>query len=189
MKIALIDNNDSFTFNIVEMLRKFFDCKTLVFNSESIKVDQLKNFDKIILSPGPGLPEEFPVLIEILRTYYKEKSILGVCLGHEAIGQFFGASLKQLETVVHGQPKQIKILNKSALFKNIPANFNVGLYHSWILDKEDFPDDLQITAVSEDGYIMSIQHKKYKLFGVQFHPESIITEYGNELFRNFINVK
>ncbi len=187
MNIALIDNNDSFTFNIVEMLRKIPNCKLSVLNSNKLRVNQLEKFDKIIISPGPGLPEEFPILKKILKTYYKEKPILGICLGHEAIGHFFGANLKLLQRVVHGQPRKTKIISDSGLFKNLPKHFDAGLYHSWILDKKNFPNDLLITGISEDGNIMAIQHKHYKLFGVQFHPESIISEYGKDIFLNFLN--
>ncbi len=188
IKIVLIDNNDSFTFNIVELLRKFYNCKISVINSGGLNINQLKKFDKIIISPGPGLPEEFPILKEILKNYYKEKPMLGICLGHEAIGQYFGAKLRLLKSVVHGQPRQMKIVFDSTLYKNIPKKFSVGLYHSWVLKKENFPSELLISGLSQDGNIMSIQHKQYKLFGVQFHPESIISEYGKEIFENFINV-
>jgi len=188
MKLALIDNNDSFTFNIVEIIRKIPRCEFSVLPSASIKIEELREFDKLIISPGPGLPYEFPVLNEIIRIYYTEKPILGICLGHEAICQFFGAKLIHLPTVIHGQPKQIYIQGHTALFQNIPKNFNVGLYHSWVVDKNEFSDELEITGLSEDGNIMAIQHKEYKIFGVQFHPESIITEYGKEMMGNFLNV-
>jgi anthranilate synthase/aminodeoxychorismate synthase-like glutamine amidotransferase len=188
MKLALIDNKDSFTFNIVDLLRKIRKCEISVLPSNTTEVEKLKHFDKIIISPGPGLPSEFPNLEKILNAYYKEKPFLGICLGHEAICCFFGADIINLPAVVHGQPRQINVRGNSPLFKNIPSGFNAGLYHSWLVSKENFPDELEITGLSVEGDIMAVHHKEHNLFGVQFHPESVITEYGKQIIENFVNV-
>lgn len=189
MKTALIDNNDSFTYNIVELIRQIPGCSLTVLSSPMTDVSELEKYDKLILSPGPGLPDEFPVLQKILDSFYSTKPILGICLGHEAIAQYFGAELMQLSSVIHGQPKEIHVIEKSILFRNIPAKFTAGLYHSWVIDKRNIPSELEITGLSEEGNIMSFQHSEFNLFGIQFHPESIITEYGKELMENFLNIE
>lgn len=186
MKAALIDNNDSFTYNIVELIRNLPGSWLNVIPYEKLKMDELSSYENIILSPGPGLPDDFPLLHEVLNIYHSTKSILGICLGHEAIAKFFGAELIHLPSVVHGQPKVINVVNESALYGNMPPKFNVGLYHSWVIDKGKFPSELEITGLSDEGNIMSFQHKTLNLFGVQFHPESIITEYGKEMMGNFL---
>jgi anthranilate synthase/aminodeoxychorismate synthase-like glutamine amidotransferase len=189
MKTALVDNNDSFTYNIVELIRKIPGSLLTVIPYGELKIDDLEKYDKLILSPGPGLPDEFPVLQDVLKEYYDTKPMLGICLGHEAIAKFFGAELTHLPSVVHGQPKVINVVKESVFFRDIPEKFNAGLYHSWVIDKDKFPDELEITGLSDEGNIMSFQHKKLKLFGVQFHPESIITEYGREMMENFLKVE
>jgi anthranilate synthase/aminodeoxychorismate synthase-like glutamine amidotransferase len=186
MKAVLIDNNDSFTYNIVELIRAIPGSRLDVIPYEKLKMDKLRSYENIILSPGPGLPDDFPVLQDVLNNYHSTKSILGICLGHEAIAKFFGAELSHLPAVVHGQPKAINVVKESLLFTNMPAKFNAGLYHSWVIEKSKFPDELEITGLSDEGNIMSFQHKTLKLFGVQFHPESIITEYGNDMMENFL---
>jgi len=186
MKAALIDNNDSFTYNIVELIRDIPGSRLDVIPYEQLEMDNLRSYENIILSPGPGLPDEFPVLQDVLNYYHSTKSILGICLGHEAIAKFFGAELAHLPAVVHGQPKVINVIKESVLYRNIPEKFNAGLYHSWIIDKSKFPDKLEITGLSDEGNIMSFQHKTLNLFGVQFHPESIITEYGSVMMDNFL---
>ena len=187
MEAVLIDNNDSFTYNIVELVHNVSGQRLPVISSEQLDIGELENFDKFILSPGPGLPKDFPVLQKILDVYHTTKSMLGICLGHEAIAQFFGADLVHLPSVVHGQPKKITVRSNTLLFKDIPEHFNAGLYHSWVIDRDNLPPELLITAVSGEGNIMSFQHKDLRLFGIQFHPESIITEYGRELMKNFLN--
>ncbi len=186
MKAALIDNNDSFTYNIVELVRKIPGVNLDVIPYEQLKIDKLEGYEKLIISPGPGLPDEFPLLQSILKYYHSEIPMLGICLGHEAIARYFGAELTHLPSVVHGQPKEINLTKESLLFNNVPKKFKAGLYHSWIIDKDSLPDDLEITALSEDDNIMSFRHKKYQLYGVQFHPESIITEYGKDMMTNFL---
>lgn len=187
MEAALIDNNDSFTYNIVELVRKIDGVTLEVIPYEELRVDDLSKFKKLIISPGPGLPHEFPHLQDVLQAYHSEIPILGICLGHEAIACFFGAELTHLPTVVHGQPREINVTAPSLLFKGLPQNFKAGLYHSWVVDKHKLPAELMITAFSEDNNIMSFRHSKYDLFGVQFHPESIITEYGKEMMTNFLS--
>lgn len=187
MEAALIDNNDSFTFNIVELVRRIPGVDLTVVPYEELRLDELNRYRRLIISPGPGLPDEFPLLEEMLKTYYSKIPMLGICLGHEAIARFFGAKLAHLPTVVHGQPKEISVKADSVLFKDIPGKFKAGLYHSWVIDKQTLPDDLEVTAVSEDANIMSFRHKEYELYGVQFHPESIITAYGKEIMTNFLN--
>ena len=187
MKTVLIDNNDSFTYNIVELVRKVTGRRLPVISSYQLGIGELEKYDKLILSPGPGLPDEFPVLQEIIEAYCTTKSMLGICLGHEAIAQFFGADLVHLPSVIHGRPREITIINSTILFKDIPEHFNAGLYHSWVIDRNNLPPELLISAVSGEGNIMSFQHKDLKLFGIQFHPESIITEYGKEIMKNFLD--
>lgn len=189
MKAALIDNNDSFTYNIVELIRDIPGSRLDVIPYEELEMNELRNYENIILSPGPGLPDEFPVLQDVLDRYHSDKSILGICLGHEAIAKFFGAELAHLPAVVHGQPKLINVINESALYRNMPPKFNAGLYHSWVIDKNKLPDELEITGLSDEGNIMSFQHKTLNLFGVQFHPESIITEFGKVMMENFLKTE
>ena len=186
MKTALIDNQDSFTYNIVDLAGKIPENELSVIPYDGISTDELEDFDNLILSPGPGLPDEFPLLQDVLKKYHTSKSFLGICLGHEAIAKFFGAELLHLPSVVHGQPKVINVVKESAFYRNVPERFKAGLYHSWVIDKDKFPADLEITGLSDEGNIMSFQHKTLNLFGVQFHPESIITEYGKEMMENFL---
>jgi anthranilate synthase/aminodeoxychorismate synthase-like glutamine amidotransferase len=187
MEAALIDNNDSFTYNIVELVRRIPGVDLAVIPYEELRINEFERYEKLIISPGPGLPDEFPRLQEVLEYYHSKIPMLGICLGHEAIARFFGAELAHLPSVVHGQPKEISVQTHSVLFNGIPSKFNAGLYHSWVIDKQSLPDTLQIIAVSEDDNIMSFRHKEYELFGVQFHPESIITEFGKEMMTNFLN--
>ena len=188
MKLALIDHNDSFTYNIVELLRQFKRVSLDVILSGEVQLDTLQTYDKLILSPGPGLPREFVNIKHILERYKHLKPILGICLGHQAIATYFGAKLLNLKQPVHGQLKEISLQNNGDLFVDLPARMEVGLYHSWVVDTENFPAELQVTAVSYDGYIMALQHKKLPLYGLQFHPESFMTEYGNELMNNFLEL-
>ncbi|MFQ5584528.1 MAG: anthranilate synthase component II, partial [Calditrichia bacterium] len=185
IKIALLDNNDSFTYNIVDYLRRIENIDFKVIKTNETGVNEVEPFDKIIISPGPGLPGDFPEIFDILEKYHTCKHILGICLGCQAIGNFFGAKLINIFPVVHGQTVQIKRIKQSPIFKNLPASFPVGLYHSWAIDLQDFPAEMEITALSENDIIMSIASKKYSVWGIQFHPESYLTEYGFEILNNF----
>ncbi len=187
-KILLLDNNDSFTYNIVDYVRRIENIDLKVIRTNEVIINEIKYFDKIIISPGPGLPNDFPIIFDVLEKYHTSKHILGICLGHQAIGIFFAAKIFNIFPVVHGQTSQIKIINQSLIFKNLPKSFKIGLYHSWALDFDDFPDELEITAVSENNIIMSIASKKFSVFGIQFHPESYITDYGFKILKNFVDL-
>ncbi len=187
-KILLLDNNDSFTYNIVDYVRRIENSDLKVIRTNKIKINEIKYFDKIIISPGPGLPNDFPIIFDVLDKYHASKYILGICLGHQAIGEFFAAKFINISPVVHGQAHQIKIIKRFPLFNNLPESFKVGLYHSWAIDFDDFPSELEITAVSENNIIMSIASKKHPVYGIQFHPESYISEYGFEILKNFVEL-
>ena len=188
MKIIIIDNYDSFTFNLLHYVEEFVE-QVDVFRNDKISLKKIEKYDKIILSPGPGLPKDVPILHQIIKTYYKEKAILGICLGHQAIAESFGGSLFNLSKVVHGLARNTIITKKNEkLFQNIPNNFNSGRYHSWAVCKNNFPKTLEITAIDNENLIMALSHKKYKVKGVQFHPESIMTNYGKEIINNFLKL-
>jgi len=188
MKLALIDHNDSFTYNIVELLRQFNRLSVEVLSSDDLKPEDLQKYDKLILSPGPGLPRDFVHIKEILDCCKNQKPILGICLGHQAIATYFGAKLLNLPQVVHGQPKEIIQKCHGNLWTGLPIRFKVGLYHSWVVSSENFPAELSVNATTINGQIMAIQHKKLPLYGVQFHPESFMTEYGKEIMQNFLDL-
>ncbi|WP_310556541.1 aminodeoxychorismate/anthranilate synthase component II [Flavobacterium sp.] len=186
-KIVLIDNYDSFTYNLVHYLDDL-NCKVTVFRNDEFDIDELKQFDKILLSPGPGIPDEAGLLKEVIKTYAPTKSILGVCLGQQAIGEVFGGSLTNLKKVYHGVATNIKITNPDAiLFKDLPNEFEVGRYHSWVVSNDNFPNDLIITSIDENGQIMSLKHNKFDVRGVQFHPESVLTPNGKKILENWVN--
>ena len=185
--IVLIDNYDSFTYNLVHYLEDL-NCKVTVLRNDEFELEELEKFDKILLSPGPGIPDEAGLLKEVIKKYATTKSILGVCLGQQAIGEVFGGSLTNLEKVHHGVASQIQILvDNETLFKGLENEIEVGRYHSWVISKDDFPDDLEITSVDKNGEIMSIRHKKYDVKGVQFHPESVLTPNGKQILENWVN--
>ena len=187
MKILIFDNYDSFTYNLVHLVEKIIHIKVDVFRNDEIKLEDVNKYDKIILSPGPGIPEEAGLLLPLIKEYAPTKSILGVCLGHQAIGQAFGGALINLDTVFHGVATncQLSTLN-SQLFKGLPNEIIVGRYHSWVVSDIDFPDELEITARDENNFIMAMQHKKYDVQGVQFHPESVLTPDGEKIIRNWL---
>ncbi|MEE9350161.1 MAG: aminodeoxychorismate/anthranilate synthase component II [Flavobacteriaceae bacterium] len=188
MKLLLIDHNDSFTYNIVEVLRHFTNCEITVTTYNNIDLNSIKNFDKIILSPGPGQPKDYPNTLKIIRDFYKTKPLLGICLGHQAICVEFGSDLYNMNDVTHGIDKEIKITDSSKLFNAIPENTTVGLYHSWAVDSKKLSTKISITATTKDNTIMSVSHKDYPLFGIQFHPESFLTTDGIKMLENFINL-
>jgi anthranilate synthase component 2 len=188
-KILVFDNYDSFTYNLVHLVEKILHMKVEVFRNDEIALEKVKAYDKIILSPGPGIPSEAGMLLPLIKEYAASKSILGVCLGHQAIGESFGGTLVNLDTVYHGVATPVKILNKNApLLKGLGDSIEAGRYHSWIIDRKNFPEDLEITAVDENNYIMALQHKKYDVQGVQFHPESVLTPDGEKILRNWLSV-
>lgn len=185
-KIALIDNYDSFTFNLVHYLEDL-NCEVMVFRNDEFDLDELKNFDAILLSPGPGIPSESGLLLDVIKMYASNKKILGICLGHQAIGEVFGATLQNLNTVYHGVANSITQTSDDSLFNNLPQQLQVGRYHSWVINKVDFPESLEITSLSENGDIMSIRHKLYNVKGIQFHPESILTPQGKTILSNWLS--
>jgi len=188
MKVLIIDNNDSFTFNLAQLVdQAIFEYPEIV-KTNQLNLENLKNFDKILISPGPGLPSDFPNIFQLLELYSPSKSILGVCLGHQAIAEFYGAKLFNMNRVYHGVTKNVNILKQDDyLFKDIPDGFEGGLYHSWAVSEEDFPPELQITAKADDGIIMSIAHRTFDVNGIQFHPESIMTKDGQQIVSNWLN--
>jgi anthranilate synthase component 2 len=191
MKILVFDNYDSFTYNLVHLVGKIIHAKVDVYRNDQIALEKVKDYDKIILSPGPGIPEEAGMLLPLIKEYASAKSILGVCLGHQAIGQAFGGKLVNLSMVFHGVATEIQVVSReslvvSPLFSGLPSRFEVGRYHSWIIAEEDFPDELEVTARDDNNYIMALQHKKYDLQGVQFHPESVLTPIGEAILRNWL---
>jgi len=189
LKILVFDNYDSFTYNLVHLVEKITHEKVEVHRNDQIPLEKIKEYDKIILSPGPGIPEEAGLLLPLIKEYASSKSILGVCLGHQAIGEAFGGSLINLSTVYHGVSTPVKIVKHEAkhdLFEGLPDEFEVGRYHSWIINEKNFPKDLDITARDENGYIMALQHKTYDVQGVQFHPESVLTPDGETILRNWL---
>ncbi|MDQ7816504.1 MAG: gamma-glutamyl-gamma-aminobutyrate hydrolase family protein [Melioribacteraceae bacterium] len=189
MKLLIADNYDSFTFNLVELIRRTGFTEYDVVKSDRINLEEVQKFDKILFTPGPGLPKDFPIMFDILEKYEDTKSILGICLGHQALGEFYGAKLINLNSVVHGISKSVQIIDSSEpLFHNIPAKIDVGLYHSWFISSDDFPEELKVTAISGDNIIMALSHKKHNVRGVQFHPESIMTTYGEAIIRNWLNL-
>ncbi|MFZ4771931.1 MAG: anthranilate synthase component II [Ferruginibacter sp.] len=186
MKILVFDNYDSFTYNLVHVVEKILHTKVDVFRNDEISLDQVDAYDKIILSPGPGVPTEAGLLLPLIKRYAATKSILGVCLGHQAIGQAFGGILINLDTVFHGVATPIKILKPTAIFTGLEAEVEVGRYHSWIVYDKNLPSELEVTAIDDNGYIMAMQHKSYDVQGVQFHPESILTPSGEIIIRNWL---
>jgi anthranilate synthase component II len=186
-KIVVIDNYDSFTYNLVHYLEDL-DCQVTVFRNDEFELEELETFDKIVLSPGPGVPDDAGLLKAVISKYAPTKSILGVCLGQQAIGEVFGGSIINLEKVYHGIATIISVIvDDETLFKGLGKSLEVGRYHSWVVGQTDFPETLEITSQDENGQIMSLRHKTFDVKGVQFHPESVLTPFGKEILRNWIN--
>lgn len=185
MKTVIIDNYDSFTYNLVHLVRELGSEVTALRN-DRFRLDELEAFDKIILSPGPGIPSEAGLLPEVIRAYSGRKPILGVCLGHQAIGESFGARLVNLSEVHHGVATPIRRIADDYIFEGVPEEFEVGRYHSWVVSPEGFPDCLEITAISAEGEIMALRHKELDIRGVQFHPESVLTPQGAIIIENWL---
>ena len=184
MKLLIVDNYDSFTYNLYHYVNQFVNNVEVVKNDQ-VNLSKINNFDKIILSPGPGLPNEHENLFKIIDIL-KEKSLLGVCLGHQAIAEYFGANLLNLDLVNHGVSNEIIINENDYIFNSLPKKINVGLYHSWFVDKKNFPKELIVTSNNKAGNIYSFKHSKFDIRGVQFHPESIMTEYGLKIIENWV---
>jgi anthranilate synthase component II len=186
-KIVVIDNYDSFTYNLVHYLEDL-NCEVTVFRNDEFYIDEVKPFDKILLSPGPGIPDEAGLLKEVIKTYAPTKSILGVCLGQQAIGEVFGGSLINLEKVYHGVATKVSItVPDEELFQGLNNEIEVGRYHSWVVSKEDFPEVLEVTSIDDNGEIMSLRHKTFDVRGVQYHPESVLTPDGKKILQNWVN--
>ena len=205
MKILVFDNYDSFTYNLVHLVQKIINDRVDVYRNDQIPLEKVNEYDKIILSPGPGIPVEAGLMLPLIKEYAGSKSILGVCLGHQAIGEAFGGKLVNLSTVYHGVATPVRIverettnvkeksnsrftspISRNNLFEDLPKELEVGRYHSWVVSKENFPDELEITVEDANGYIMGLQHKTYDVQGVQFHPESVLTPMGEKIMRNWL---
>jgi anthranilate synthase component 2 len=187
MRLLILDNYDSFTYNLVHMIEAITGTLPAVFRNDEISIEAIASYDAIVLSPGPGIPEEAGILKEVIATYAGKIPMFGVCLGLQAITEVFGGQIENLGTVFHGVATEMQVIEKDAvLFRGIPEKFQAARYHSWIASKKDFPQSLRITAIDEDGQIQAIAHKKYNITAVQFHPESILTAVGAQLVGNFL---
>lgn len=187
MKILIFDNYDSFTYNLVHLVKELGYTDVDVFRNDKIALEDVAKYDKIILSPGPGIPSEAGLLLPLIKEYAGKKPILGVCLGHQAIGEAFGAQLKNLEDVYHGVATRINITQPDYIFDTLGCELEVGRYHSWIVDNNGLPDCIEITATDNNGQIMALKHKEFDVHGVQFHPESVLTPAGETIVKNFLN--
>lgn len=188
MKILVFDNYDSFTYNLVQLTEKVCGIRPDVYRNDEISLDAIAEYDHIILSPGPGIPSEAGLLLPLIKRYASSRKILGVCLGHQAIAEAFGAKLMNLSTVYHGVSTRCRLrAADGTLFRGLPEEIEIGRYHSWIVSEDDFPEELEITARDEHGYIMALQHRQYDVQAVQFHPESVLTPMGEKILSNWIS--
>ena len=187
MKIAIIDNYDSFTFNLAHLLREL-KAEVTVLRNDQFSLDEIEAYDRIILSPGPGIPSEAGLLLDVIRTYAARKPILGVCLGHQAIGEAFGGKLENLSDVFHGVATPCHLTSDDPLFSGISRDFTIGRYHSWVVSREGLPDCLEVTAVSDEGQIMALRHRELNVRGIQFHPESVLTPDGKKMLQNWMQI-
>jgi anthranilate synthase component 2 len=185
MKIVIIDNYDSFTYNLAHLVKEL-GAEVTVYRNDQFELSQLELFSKIILSPGPGIPSEAGLLLDVIKTYAGKKPILGVCLGHQAIGEVFGGKLENLSDVFHGVATEGTQFGNDELFSRLPNRITMGRYHSWVVSKEGFPDCLEITAESDEGQIMALKHKTLNIRGIQFHPESVLTPDGRQMLQNWL---
>ncbi|MBR6963728.1 MAG: aminodeoxychorismate/anthranilate synthase component II [Prevotella sp.] len=188
MKIVIIDNYDSFTYNLSHLVKEL-GADVTVLRNDQFELPQLQAFDKIILSPGPGIPSEAGLLLDVIRTYAGSKPMLGVCLGHQAIGEVFGGKLTNLSDVFHGVATEGTQLGNDPIFDGLPRRITMGRYHSWVVDNEGFPDCLEVTAVSDEGQIMALRHRQYNIHGIQFHPESVLTPDGRTIVSNWLKLE
>lgn len=185
MKIVIIDNYDSFTYNLSHLIKEI-GAEVTVIRNDQFTLNQLEPFDKIVLSPGPGIPSEAGLQLDVIKTYKGRKPILGVCLGHQAIGEVFGGTLENLSDVFHGVATEGTQFSNDYIFDSLPKRITMGRYHSWVVSRENFPTSLEVTAVSDEGQIMALKHKNYDIHGIQFHPESVLTPEGKTIVKNFI---
>lgn len=192
-KLLVLDNYDSFTYNLVHLANEILGEEIDVYRNDEISLDEVGRYQKILLSPGPGIPSEAGILLDVIKRYASEKSIFGVCLGHQAIGEAFGGDLKNLSSVYHGVSTPIELVARlkpssysNDWFKNIDSKLSVGRYHSWVVDTHHFPDELEITSLDDTGMVMSLRHKQWNVQGVQFHPESVLTTNGKEMLSNWL---
>ncbi|HBW79719.1 MAG TPA: aminodeoxychorismate/anthranilate synthase component II [Sphingobacterium sp.] len=187
-KIVVIDNYDSFTYNLVHLLQEL-DQEYVVWRNDKFKLEDIDAFDKILLSPGPGIPEEAGLLLDVIRTYAPHKSILGICLGQQAIAEVFGGTLFNMEKPLHGVATNISVVDESEkLFRDFPKDSTIGRYHSWAVNKDTLPASLKVTAIDENGIIMALTHTEYDVRGMQFHPESVLTTNGKKLIENWLGI-
>ncbi|MCI6724202.1 MAG: aminodeoxychorismate/anthranilate synthase component II [Prevotella sp.] len=187
MKIVIIDNYDSFTYNLSHLVKEL-GADVTVFRNDKFLLNEIEQYDKIILSPGPGIPSEAGLLLDVIRTYRGRKPMLGVCLGHQAIGEVFGARLTNLSTVYHGVATEGTQYGNDPIFRGMPKRIIMGRYHSWVVDSTSLPECLEVTAMSDDGYIMALRHRHYDIHGIQFHPESVLTTEGRQIVRNWLEL-
>ena len=185
MKTVIIDNYDSFTYNLSHLVKEL-GAEVCVVRNDRFNLDDIDAFDKIILSPGPGIPSEAGLLLDVIRRYAGRKPILGVCLGHQAIGEAFGGTLENLSEVFHGVATPCHIIAEDPLFQDLSKDIEIGRYHSWVVSKENFPDCLEVTAVSDEGQVMALRHRTMEIHGIQFHPESVLTPEGRIIIQNFL---
>lgn len=189
MSVLVLDNYDSFTYNLVQYLEEQSDLPLVVRRNDAIRLEEVEAFDKILLSPGPGLPNESGILCPLIEQYAASKSILGICLGHQAIAEVFGGKLINLERVAHGIHTPVRVLEpKEPLFQGLGSSFEGGLYHSWAVDQQTLPESFKLTAISPEGVVMGISHKTYDLRGLQFHPESVLTPEGRQILKNWLEL-
>ena len=185
MRIVIIDNYDSFTYNLAHLVKEL-GAEVEVLRNDQFQIEDLLPYDKIILSPGPGIPSEAGLLLDVIRQYAPIKPILGVCLGHQAIGEYFGGHLTNLSQVFHGVSSIVSVTTPDYIYNELPDQIEVGRYHSWVVDTQAFPDCLEITSVSEEGQIMSLRHRQYDVRGIQYHPESVLTPDGQKIISNWL---
>ena len=188
IKTVIIDNYDSFTYNLSHLLKELGADVTVVRN-DMFRLEDLEQYDRIVLSPGPGIPSEAGLMPQVIKSYAGRKPILGICLGHQAIGEAFGARLLNIGNVVHGVATPAHITVQDYLFKGLPKDIEVGRYHSWVVDDKELPQCLEVTSCSDDGYIMSLRHREFDIRGIQFHPESVLTPQGKIIINNWLNNK
>ena len=187
MKIVIIDNYDSFTYNLSHLVKEL-GADVTVFRNDKFLLNEIEQYDKIILSPGPGIPSEAGLLLDVIRTYRGRKPMLGVCLCHQAIGEVFGARLTNLSTVYHGVATEGTQYGNDPIFRGMPKRIIMGRYHSWVVDSTSLPECLEVTAMSDDGYIMALRHRHYDIHGIQFHPESVLTPEGRQIVKNWLEL-